>query len=78
MDYLSFLQWPAMGINVLSVWLLTSQSKGKRHSGFLLSLLSNLLWIIWGWYVAAFAVIGLQIALATLNVRGARKTEEKA
>ncbi len=44
--------------------------------GFLLSLLSNLLWIIWGWYAAAFAVIGLQVALATLNVRGARKTEE--
>ena len=66
-----------MVINILSVWLLTSQSKGKRHAGFLLSLLSNLLWIIWGWYAAAFAVIGLQIALATLNVRGAQKTEEK-
>ncbi|MEO6823204.1 MAG: hypothetical protein ABI167_00455 [Nitrosospira sp.] len=77
-DYLSYLQWPAMVINILSVWLLTSQSKGKRHAGFLLSLCSNVLWIIWGWYAAAFAVIGLQLALATLNVRGARKTEEKA
>ncbi len=78
MDYLSFLQWPAMVVNVFSVWLLTSRSKEKRHAGFLLSLLSNLLWIIWGWYAAAFAVIGLQIALAMLNVRGARKTEEGA
>ncbi|MGH8763748.1 MAG: hypothetical protein ACREUR_11075 [Nitrosospira sp.] len=78
MDYLSLLQWPAMVVNILSVWLLTSQSKGKRHLGFLLSLLSNLLWVIWGWHAQAFAVLGLQIALATLNVRGVRKTESKA
>lgn len=67
-----------MVINVLSVWMLTSQSKGKRHAGFLLSLLSNLLWVIWGWHVQAFAVLGLQIALATLNIHGVRKTESNA
>ncbi|SCY52990.1 hypothetical protein SAMN05216308_11557 [Nitrosospira sp. Nsp13] len=67
-----------MVINILSVWMLTSQSKGKRHAGFLLSLLSNLLWIIWGWHVQAFAVLGLQIALATLNIHGVRKTESNA
>lgn len=78
MDDLSFLQWPAMVINVFSVWLLTSQVKGKRHAGFLLSLLSNLLWVMWGWYAEAFAVISLQIALATLNVRGIQKTESKS
>lgn len=78
MDYLSLLQWPAMVVNILSVWLLTSQSKDKRHWGFLLSLVSNLLWVIWGWHAQAFAVLGLQIALATLNVRGVRKTESKA
>lgn len=77
MDYLSLLQWPAMVVNILSVWLLTSQSKGKRHLGFLLSLVSNLLWVIWGWHAQAFAVLGLQIALATLNIRGVRKTESK-
>lgn len=78
MDYFSLLQWPAMVVNILSVWLLTSQSKGKRHWGFLLSLISNLLWVIWGWHAQAFAVLGLQIALATLNIRGVRKTESKA
>ncbi|PTR06048.1 hypothetical protein C8R32_1134 [Nitrosospira sp. Nsp5] len=67
-----------MVINILSVWMLTSQSKGKRHAGFLLSLLSNLLWVIWGWHVQAFAVLGLQIALATLNIHGVRKTESNA
>jgi len=78
MDDLSLLQWPGMAVNVLSVWLLTSKTKGKRHSGFILSLFSNLLWGIWGVYAEALAVLLLQIALATLNVRGARKTETKA
>lgn len=72
---LSWMQWPAMVMNVLSVWLLTSRSKRKRHVGFLLSLLSNALWIVWGWYVQAFAILVLQIALATINIRGVNKTD---
>ena len=75
MDYLSLLQWPAMLVNILSVWLLTFQNNRMRHAGFLLSLLSNILWIIWGWHAQAFAVITLQFALAALNVRGVRKTD---
>ena len=75
MDYFSLLQWPAMVVNILAVWLLTSRSKNKRHAGFLLSLLSNGLWIVWGWYAQAFAVIGLQIALAALNMHGVKKTD---
>jgi len=78
MDYFSLIQWPAMVINILAVWLLTSQFKGKRHVGFLLSLLSNVMWVVWGWHAEAFAVLGLQVALATLNVLGVRKTESKA
>ncbi|ODT62234.1 MAG: hypothetical protein ABS69_22995 [Nitrosomonadales bacterium SCN 54-20] len=74
MDYFNLLQWPAMVINILSVWLLTYQAKRMRHTGFLFSLLSNVLWVIWGWHVEAFAVLGLQLALATINIRGARKT----
>ncbi len=72
---MSLMQWPAMVVNVLSVWLLTSLSKRKRHIGFLFSLLSNALWIVWGWHVQAFAVLALQIALATLNIRGVGKTD---
>ena len=78
MDYFSLLQWPAMVVNILAVWLLTSQTKGKRHAGFLLSLLSNVLWVAWGWHAQAFAVLGLQVALATLNIHGVRKTESNA
>jgi hypothetical protein len=75
MDYFDLLQWPAMVVNVLAVWLLTYQSKRTRHAGFFLSLLSNILWVTWGLYVQAFAVLGLQFALAALNIRGFRKTD---
>ena len=75
MDYMSLLQWPAMVVNVLSVWLLTFPSKRIRHGGFFLSLFSNTLWVAWGWHAPAFAVIGLQIALTALNIRGVTKTE---
>ena len=72
---MSLLQWPAMVVNILSVWLLTSQSKRKRHVGFWLSLVSNGLWIAWGLHVQACAVLVLQIALAAINFRGVRKTD---
>lgn len=75
MDYLALLQWPAMVVNISAVWLLTYQSKNRRHWGFLLSLLSNVMWIVWGWHAQAYAVIGLQFALAAINIRGARKTD---
>jgi len=72
---LSLIQWRAMLVNILSVWLLTSRSKHKRHAGFVLSLVSNALWVVWGLHVQAFAVLGLQVALATLNFRGVKKTD---
>ncbi len=75
MDYLNFLQWPAMVVTVVSAWLVASQSKRKREIGFWCFLASNVLWIIWGWYDRAYALIALQIALAALNVRGAYKNE---
>ncbi|MBN9125218.1 MAG: hypothetical protein BGO99_08095 [Nitrosospira sp. 56-18] len=75
MDDLSLLQWPAMLVNILSVWLLTFPTKHMRHAGFLLSLLSNTLWVAWGWHAHALAVIVLQFALAALNIRGIRKTD---
>ena len=75
MDYLNFLQWPAMAVTVLSAWLVASQAKRKREIGFWCFLFSNVLWIIWGLYDHAYALIALQIALAVLNVRGAYKNE---
>jgi hypothetical protein len=43
--------------------------------GFWWFLLSNILWIIWGWHARAYALIVLQVCLVILNVRGAKKND---
>lgn len=75
MDYLDFIQWPAMVVTVAAAWLVASQSKLKRQIGFWCFLVSNVLWIIWGWSSNAYALLILQIALALLNIRGAKKND---
>ncbi len=69
------LQWPAMAATLLSAWLVGAQSKLRRKWGFWIFLLSNLLWIGWGWHDHAWALILLQIGLAFLNMRGVAKNE---
>ena len=75
MDYLHQLQWPAMIVTVIAAWLIASQFKHRREVGFWCFLLSNALWIVWGWNDHAHALVVLQIALAILNIRGAYKNE---
>lgn len=75
MDFLELLQWPAMLVTVLSAWLVGARSKRKRMVGFWSFLFSNALWIVWGWYAQAYALVVMQIALAILNIRGALKNE---
>jgi hypothetical protein len=75
MSWIDLLQWPAMAVTVLSAWLVASQSKRRRRAGFWFFLLSNVLWIAWGWHDRAYALIVLQLALAALNVRGAFKND---
>jgi hypothetical protein len=74
-DALDLIQWPAMAVTVLAAWLVASQTQRRRMLGFGFFLLSNVLWVIWGWHDAAYAVIVLQVCLAVLNVRGLRKNE---
>lgn len=74
-DYLHQLQWPAMIVTVLAAWLIASQSKRRRVAGFWLFLLSNVLWVTWGWHDNAYALVTLQIALAILNFRGVYKND---
>lgn len=64
-----------MAVTLLSAWLVASQSKGRRQWGFWLFLLSNALWIAWGWFAHAYALIALQFGLAILNTRGVAKNE---
>lgn len=75
MDYLHQLQWLAMLVTIAAAWLIASQSKRRRQIGFWVFLLSNALWMIWGWYDRAYALVVLQIALALLNIRGAHKND---
>ena len=75
MDYLDLIQWPAMLVTIGASWLVASQSKRRRKIGFWILLLSNAMWIAWGWSAAAYALIALQVALAVMNIRGASKNE---
>lgn len=75
MNWIDWLQWPAMVVTVVAAWLVASQKKFKRNWGFWLFLLSNVLWIIWGLYDKAYALIVLQVCLAALNIRGAMKNQ---
>ena len=74
MEWLDSIQWPAMIVTVIAAWMIASRKKFKRNWAFWLFLLSNVLWILWGWHDGAYALILLQILLAALNVRGAFKT----
>jgi hypothetical protein len=75
LSYLDLVQWPAMIVTVLAAWFVASTRKGRRNAGFWLFIASNILWILWGFHTSAYALIVLQVCLAVLNIRGARKTE---
>lgn len=72
---LDWLQWPAMAVTVLASWLVASRHRHRRRIGFWTFLLSNLLWIVWGWPAQAYALVTLQVLLAAMNIRGARKND---
>ncbi|KKN91657.1 hypothetical protein LCGC14_0215390 [marine sediment metagenome] len=64
-----------MAATLVAAWLIGSQTKRKRSWGFYCFILSNILWVIWGVYADAYALIALQIGLFVLNVRGTKKNE---
>lgn len=70
MDWLELLQWPAFAVTVAAGWLVASETRGRRLVGFVLFLVSNVLWVAWGWHDAAWALVALQAFLAVTNVRG--------
>lgn len=77
-DWLDMLQWPAMVVTVVAGLLVGSKSPGRRIAGFCAFLLSNLLWVVWGWHDDAWALIALQLCLAVTNLRGIFKNEDAA
>ena len=64
-----------MVVTVVAAWLVASQSKKRREAGFWWFLLSNVLWVVWGWSSGAYALVVLQVALAALNIRGVNKND---
>ena len=76
MDLLGLLQWPAMVVTLVAAWLVASRRRARRHWGFAIFILSNVLWIAWGWHTSSYALIGLQIGLFFMNWRGARENPD--
>lgn len=72
---LGVLQWPAMVVTVVAAWLVGSKSRRRRSIAFWTFLGSNVLWIAWGWLDHAYALVALQLCLAAMNIRGARKND---
>ncbi len=67
---LDLLQWPAMAVTIVAAWLTASTRTTRRLAGFALFLVSNALWIAWGWHDAAWALVALQAVLVVTNIRG--------
>ncbi|WP_447904048.1 hypothetical protein [Pseudomonas serbica] len=65
-----------MVVTLLAAWLIGSQRPGRRMSGFVCFSLSNVLWVIWGVYAGAYALIVLQICLFLMNLRGLRNNSK--
>ena len=75
-NWIDLLQWPAMVASVGAAWLVASTKAHRRNIGFWVFLVSNVLWVVWGWSTKAYALIALQVILAAMNVRGLKKTEK--
>ncbi|MDB6046059.1 MAG: hypothetical protein JWM63_4610 [Gammaproteobacteria bacterium] len=75
MQIVDLVQWPAMVVTVAASWYVASSVKARRNIGFWLFIVSNVLWVVWGVHAHAYALIALQVCLAIMNVRGARKSE---
>ena len=75
-DLIDALQWPAMAVTLVAAWLVGSLSRRKRTWGFWCFVLSNVLWVAWGWHDRAWALIGLQLGLFLFNLRGVLKNDE--
>ena len=78
MDFIDWLQWPAMLATVVAAWLIASLNGRRRIIGFWCFILSNLLWAVWGWHAGAWALIVLQVCLAVLNMRGVKKNHPES
>jgi hypothetical protein len=75
-DLIDLLQWPAMAVTLFAAYTIGSKRAKRRVFGFSMFILSNVLWIAWGWHDGAWALITLQVGLMTTNIRGIVKNEK--
>ena len=73
LEYVDWVQWPAMLITVASAWFIGSQQAHRRMIAFWGFILSNALWVIWGLNADAYALILLECILVGMNARGFKK-----
>lgn len=73
---IDWLQWVAMAVTVGAAWFTASSQQERRRLGFWAFLASNALWGWWALQHAAWALLVLQIALAAMNIRGARRNAD--
>ncbi|MEC5398535.1 hypothetical protein [Uliginosibacterium sp. H1] len=78
LQWLDYLQWPAMLTNVIAAWMVASRDGGRRTAGFWWFTAGNVLWTAWGLHTQAYALILLQLALFALNMRGIAKNDDAA
>jgi hypothetical protein len=78
MDWIRHIQWPAMVVTVTATWLVASSNDRRRNLAFWVYLTGNALWLAWGLHDRAWALVVLQVALAVMNIRGAKKTDPSA
>ena len=72
------LQWPAMLATIVASWWVAATHPAKRIIGFWTFLVSNALWVAWGWQSHAVALVLLQFCLAAMNIRGFLKARRAA
>lgn len=62
-----------MLVTVISAWFMGSQRPRRRMIAFWGFIISNVLWVAWGLYADAYALIVLECVLLGMNARGFRK-----
>ena len=74
--WIDLLQWPATAVTLYAAYLVGSKRDDRRVLGFVMFVLSNVLWIAWGWHDGAWALITLQVGLFAMNLRGIMENEK--